>query len=74
MEKENSKLVNNLHLILPHSTSHSKKIAIADTGAPGSYLEAYAPQKISLRQTSPIRAKQSNGQMLKSTKGCTLAL
>ena len=74
LEMGNSKLVNNIYLLLPPYTSSIKKSSIADTGALGHYFQADSPHVIALRPTSPIRVKQPNGKMLQSTKGCQLTL
>ena len=48
--------------------------AIADTGASGNYLKANAPHEIVIKLVAPIQVKQPNGQILKSAKGCRLAI
>ena len=69
---ENIKVVNNLYSLLPTSTSHSNKSAIADTGSSGHYLKANAPHDISIHPVAPIQVNQPNGQILKYTKACRL--
>ena len=68
------KLVNNLHYVIHSSISRSNASAIADTGASRNYLKADAPHDRAIWPVAPIKTKQPNGQILKSTKGCKLEL
>ena len=71
---EYTKLVNNIYSSLPPSTSRSKKSSIADTGEICHYLQDDSQNGIALWSASPIKVKQTNGQILKFTKGCQLEL
>ena len=68
------KLVNNLYSVVHTSLYHSNAPAIADTGAYGHYLKADAPHDLALQPVAPIKLKQPNDQILKSTNVCRLAL
>ena len=71
---ENTELVNKLYSLLTTFTSYRNTSAIADTGASGHYLKSNSPHEVSIQPVAAIQVKQPNGQILKSAKGCRLAI